>query len=79
MGQVKSEKDMGVITSNDLKVSEQCQQACKIANMMLGLMKRTITGRNPMILISLYKSLVRPHLEYSLVLPGHHTVMKIEN
>ena len=31
---------------------------------MLGLISRTITYRNPNILLNLYKSLVRPHLDY---------------
>ena len=37
---------------------------CK-ANRMLGLLKRTVKYRNPDTLVRLYKSLVRPHLEYS--------------
>jgi len=31
---------------------------------MLGMIKRTIVYKNPHILVTLYKSLVRPHLEY---------------
>ena len=52
-----------MITSN-LKVSEQCQLAYSRANRMLGLVRRTIHHRNPELLVRLYKSLVRPHLEY---------------
>ena len=52
-----------MITSN-LKVSEKCQLAYLRANHMLGLVKRTIHHRNPDLLVRLYKSLVRPHLEY---------------
>jgi len=32
---------------------------------MLGLLKRTVKYRNPDMTVRLYKSLVRPHLEYS--------------
>jgi len=35
-----------------------------MADRMLGLMKRTMSSRDPVILTRLYKSLVRPHLEY---------------
>ena len=65
--EINNEKDLGIIIRNDLKVSEQCQQACNKANRMLGLIRRTISSRNPVILTRLYKSLVRPHLEYNSV------------
>ena len=50
--------------SSHLKVNEHCQEAYRKANRMLGLVKRTIEYRDPLVLVSLYKSLVRPHLEY---------------
>jgi len=39
-------------------------EPCKKANKMLGMIKRTVVHKDPRILVSLYKSLVRPHLEY---------------
>jgi hypothetical protein len=39
-------------------------EAAKKGNRMLGMMKRTIVSREKEIIIKLYKSLVRPHLEY---------------
>ena len=62
---VREERDLGVIITNDLKVEAQCSAACVKANRMLGLIKRTLVNRSPAILTTLYKSLVRPHLEYS--------------
>ena len=62
--EVTSEKDLGVTISSDLKASQQCIQACNKANKMLGLIRRTISSRDPVILTRLYKTLVRPHLEY---------------
>ena len=40
LDELKSEKDLGVIISHDLKVFEQCQHAYSKANSMLGLLKR---------------------------------------
>ena len=63
---VHQEKDLGVVISNDLKVSQQCQQAYSKASRILGHINRTIEYRHTDILLRLYKSLVRPHLEYSI-------------
>jgi len=62
---VTTEKDLGVLISSNLKVAEHCQEAyCKV-NRMLGLLKRTVQYRNLVMMVRLYKSLVRPHQEYS--------------
>lgn len=61
---VEVEKDLGVIVSNDLKVSNQCVKAVKTANRVLGMIKRTFVNRSKSVILPLYKSLVRPHLEY---------------
>jgi len=61
---VDSEKDLGVMISSDLKSSNQCIQACSKANKMLGMIKRTISYKKPKIMVRLYKTLVRQHLEY---------------
>ena len=61
---VGEERDLGVTLKDDMKVASNCQQAYAKASRMLGMMARTIKFRKPEILIRLYKSLVRPHLEY---------------
>lgn len=53
-----------MVISNDLKVSQQCQQAYNRGSRILGLIHRTIQYKHTDILLRLYKSLVRPHLEY---------------
>ena len=63
---VKTEKDLGVTLSADLKVAQQCSNACSKANRMAGLIKRTIENKDKMIMLRLYKTLVRPHVEYSI-------------
>ena len=58
-------EDLGVWISRDLKLTHHITEACKKANRMLEMMKRTIVYKNPYIPVTLYKSLVCPHLEYS--------------
>ena len=62
---VSVERDLCVIIASNLKVEDHCQQAYATANRMLGLVARTVKHRNISIMVHLYKSLVRPHLEYS--------------
>ena len=64
LAECQEEKDLGVLVSNNLKVGPQCNQAFQKANRMLGLLKRMIDNKTSHIMLSLYKSLVRPHVEY---------------
>ena len=63
---VTEETDLGIIVSNDLKPSKQCVSAVKKANMTLGKIKRHIVSRDKNTIVRLYKSLVRPKLEYCI-------------
>jgi len=60
----KAEKGLGVIVSDNLKSSTNCQAAYSKANRVLGMIKRTISYRSVDILLPLYKTLVRPLVEY---------------
>ena len=55
---------MGIIDSDDLKWEKQCTAAVKQANKILAMMKRHFVDRSKETMLALYKSLVRPHLEY---------------
>lgn len=61
---VTNERDLGVIIDSTLKFSEHCNKIVKEANSSLGLIKRTIKSRNKDVIFRLYKSLVRPKLDY---------------
>ena len=63
---VKLEKDLGVLVSDDFKVTKQCADACKKANRVLGYIARNFTFKSKEIILPLYKSLVRPLLEYAV-------------
>jgi hypothetical protein len=58
------EKDLGVIVDKSGKASEQCILAVKKANGILGMIKRNIKFKSKKVIVKLYKSLVRPRLEY---------------
>ena len=62
---VDSYKDLGVIMSRDLSWSNHVDTLVNKANKVLGLLKRTIGSKNREIFSVLYRSLVRPLLEYA--------------
>ena len=68
--QVKEEKDLGVLIDAELKFHKQTAAAVKKANSVLGLIKRSFINLDEELLPILYKSLVRPHLEYGNVIWG---------
>ena len=57
------EKDLGLTISADMKVSEQCGFAATNGNQIIGLIRRNIVYKGKDIIIQLYKTLVKPHLE----------------
>ncbi len=60
---VQEEKDLGVTISTDLKHTKHCKSACKKANTMLGFIARNFEYKTPRVMLTLYNSRVRPHLE----------------
>jgi len=70
----EEEKDLGIIITKNLKVSQQCKQAYAKASRMFGLINRSIKHKDRDILLSLYKSLVRPQLEYCITAWSPHYV-----
>ena len=59
---------MDVIIDNKLNYIKQCNDAAKKANKVLGFISRTFDYKTKDIIVPLYKSLVRPHLEYAVQL-----------
>ncbi len=59
-----TEKDLGVIIDNSLSFEQHCETAINKANRILGVIRRSFKYIDKEVLLSLYKSLVRPHLEY---------------
>ena len=59
------EKDIGVHIDSQLKFNTHISIAVKKANQKLGIIKRNFSHLDKDSFLSLYKSLVRPHLEYA--------------
>ena len=60
-----SEVDLGVVVNHEFKFGEQCLSAERKAQKVLGYIKRVFNHRNRSTMMTLYKTLVRPHLEYA--------------
>ena len=57
------EKDLGLTINGDMKVSEQCGIAAAKGNQFHILIRRNIVYKKKKLIIPLYKTIVRPHLE----------------
>ncbi len=78
---VQRVKDFIFSNALNLKFSRQCEEATGQVNIMLGFISRNFSLKNEDIILSLYISLVRPHLEYAVqFLSPHHTkyIAKLE-
>ena len=62
---VKTQSDLGVVVSDDMKHSAHCAHVASKASQRLGLIFRCFKTRDPDFLIRLYKIYVRPILEYN--------------
>ena len=60
---VANEKDLGVITDSKLTFRDHIASKSNLANRNLRIIFRTFTE----MFVTLYKTLVRPHLEYATV------------
>ena len=78
---VNEEKDLGVVISEDLKPKKHIAKIVKKANRLLGMIRRTITCKNIPNIMNLYKTLVRPILDYGAAVWSPHQkgdIVKLE-
>ena len=62
----EEERDIGIWTDNTLKPGLQCTKAAANANRTLGLILKSFHYRSKQSLVPLFKSLVRPKLEFAV-------------
>ena len=61
---VKEERDLGVMFSDSFDFQKHIQASISKAKSTSAWLMRTIISRDQYVMVSLYKSLIRPHLEY---------------
>ena len=64
LADVAEEKDLGIVVDRELKFHRQAAVAASKANQILGVIRRSFASLTTQSLPVLYKTLVRPHLEY---------------
>jgi len=72
------ERDLGIYITRDLKSEEQCVQSAKKARSVLGMVKRHFKVIDKEDFLLLYKTCIRPYLEYCVQVWSPHLKKDIE-
>ena len=68
--QPKANNPCGILVDNKLKFHEQCSAVVAKANRFLGVIRRSFDCTNAEMILRLYKSLIRPVIEYGNIIWG---------
>ena len=73
------ERDLGVLVTETLSPSHHIAKIVRKANQIVGMIRRIYEDRSKNNIVPLYKSLVRPHLEYCVQAWGPYLQQDINN
>ena len=83
---VDSEKDLGVLVSKNLNWNDHITSCINKANACIAWVTRSVISRESEVMLQIYKSMIRPHVEYCVQLwsplPSHGNwglILAIEN
>ena len=72
------QRDLCIIITKDIKWQKQTEKSCKTANRVLGFFACSFRYKNKELILPLYKSLVRRHLEHTVQFWSSHLTRDIE-
>ena len=78
LSETVEERDLGVLVQSDLGVTSQCTEAAKKAMKILGILRRQFKNMDKETFLILYKSFIRPHMEYAIQAWSPHFRKDIE-
>ena len=73
-----TERDLGVVVSGDLNWTPHLNKVIRCAEVALYTLTRTLVSRSPSVYLKLYKSFVRPHLEFATQVWSPYKKMDIQ-
>ena len=76
--EVTEEKDLGVYISNDMKPTIQCRKAADKAKSVLAMVKRNFKNLDIDDFLIIYKTYIRPHLEYCVQAWSPHLIKDVQ-
>ena len=70
--------DLGITITRDFRWQKQTEKRCKTANRVLRFIARNFNYKSTELMLPLYSSLVRPHLEYEVQFWSPHLHREID-
>jgi len=75
---VQEQRDLGICITADLKPSHQCMKAAAKARKVIGMVRRNFRRLDRKDFILIYKTYIRPHLEFCIQAWSPHLVKDVE-